>query len=36
VPSADPPRSYTQWEYFLTMGERLGGRAPADPKDLYL
>lgn len=35
VPAVDPPRSYTQWEYFFTMGERLGGsRAPR--KDLYL
>ena len=35
VPAADPPRSYTQWEYFFTMGERLdGSRAPR--KDLYL
>jgi len=35
VPATDPPRSYTQWEYFFTMGERLdGSRAPR--KDLYL
>src|SRR5262249_21928129 len=36
LPPVDPPRSYTQWEYFLSMGDRLGGRPPAHPKDLYL
>jgi Domain of unknown function (DUF4062) len=35
VPAVDPPRSYTQWEYFFTMGERLAG-LPAPRKDLYL
>jgi hypothetical protein len=35
VPAVNPPRSYTQWEYFFTLGERLNGpRAPR--KDLYL
>src|SRR5262249_1905181 len=36
VRPVDPPRSHTQWEYFFTMGERLGGPPPADPKDLFL
>ncbi len=35
VPVLDPPRSYTQWEYFFAVGERLGG-AKAPPKDLYV
>ena len=35
VPPVAPPRSYTQWEYFFTLGGRLNGsRAPR--KDLYL
>jgi hypothetical protein len=35
VPAVDPPRSYTQWEYFFALGHRLdGSRAPR--KDLYL
>jgi tetratricopeptide (TPR) repeat protein len=35
VPAVNPPRSYTQWEYFFTLGERLNGpRVPR--KDLYL
>ena len=35
VPAVDPPRSYTQWEYFLAQGERIDGtKAPA--KDLYV
>lgn len=25
VPSVTPPRSYTQWEYFFTLGKRIGG-----------
>ncbi len=35
VPAMDPPRSYTQWEYFFTLGERLDGSHSAQ-KDLYL
>jgi formylglycine-generating enzyme required for sulfatase activity len=35
VPSADPPRSYTQWEYFFATGERLNS-PKAEPKDLYV
>jgi tetratricopeptide (TPR) repeat protein len=35
VPSIDPPRSYTQWEYFFALGQRLdGSRAPR--KEIYL
>src|SRR4029077_8249680 len=34
-PAAQPRRSYTQWEYFFAMGERLdGSRQP--PKDIFL
>lgn len=35
VPARDPPRSYTQWEYYLALGERLN-RSRAEPKDLYV
>ena len=35
VPTTDPPRSYTQWEYFFATGERLKG-PKAEPKDLYV
>jgi hypothetical protein len=35
VPAVDPPRSYTQWEYFFSIGERLNiGKALS--KDLYV
>ena len=35
VPAVDPPRSYTQWEYFFALGHRLDGtRVPR--KDIYL
>ena len=35
VPTVNPPRSYTQWEYFFALGHRLdGSRAPR--KDIYL
>jgi tetratricopeptide (TPR) repeat protein len=34
-PAAQPRRSYTQWEYFFAVGERLdGSRQP--PKDIFL
>jgi Domain of unknown function (DUF4062) len=34
-PAGQPRRSYTQWEYFFAMGERLeGSRQP--PKDIFL
>ena len=34
-PAGQPRRSYTQWEYFFAMGERLNGsRQP--PKDIFL
>src|SRR5208283_3772431 len=33
-PTGQPRRSYTQWEYFFAMGERLdGSRQP--PKDIF-
>ena len=35
VPILDSPRSYTQWEYYFALGERLNGR-PAAAKDLYV
>ena len=35
VPAVSPPRSYTQWEYFFTLGDRLDG-AHMPRKDLYL
>ena len=35
VPPIDPPRSYTQWEYFFAGGERRDGRH-TPPKDLYV
>ncbi len=35
VPGRDPPRSYTQWEYFLATGERLSGGTVA-PKKLLV
>ncbi|HEX7407738.1 MAG TPA: DUF4062 domain-containing protein [Candidatus Binatia bacterium] len=35
VPAVNPPRFYTQWEYFFTLGERLDGSL-APRKDLYL
>ena len=35
VPSGNPQRSYTQWEYFFTIGERLRGSS-ATAKDLYV
>jgi hypothetical protein len=31
---ADPPRSYTQWEYFFAVGERLDGTRTA-PKGAH-
>jgi hypothetical protein len=34
APPVDPPRSYSQWEYFFASGERLDGRA--DPKKLLV
>jgi hypothetical protein len=34
-PAGQPRRSYTQWEYFFAMGERLDGSRQA-PKDIYL
>lgn len=30
-----PPRSYTQWEYYFALGERLRGN-PSGAKDLYV
>jgi hypothetical protein len=34
-PAGQPRRSYTQWEYYFAMGERLdGSRQP--PKDIFL
>lgn len=35
VPSSNPQRSYTQWEYFFAIGERLRGPTAA-AKDLYV
>jgi tetratricopeptide (TPR) repeat protein len=35
VPLVDPPRSYTQWEYFFTVGERLAS-SPVSTKDHYV
>ena len=35
VPAIDPPRSYTQWEYFFALGHRLDGSRAAR-KDVYL
>lgn len=35
VPVRVPARSYTQWEYFLAMGERLDGRSVV-AKDLFV
>jgi len=35
VPTASPARSYTQWEYFFALGERLDGTRTA-AKDLYV
>ncbi len=35
VPAVDPPRSYTQWEYFFALGCRLDGSRVAR-KDIYL
>ncbi len=35
VPAVDPPRSYTQWEYFFALGHRLDGSRVAR-KDIYL
>jgi tetratricopeptide (TPR) repeat protein len=35
VPAVSPPRSYTQWEYFFTVGERIDGSG-APRKDLYV
>lgn len=29
VPKVEPPRSYTQWEYFFATGERLNGKRAA-------
>ncbi len=33
--SAPPRRSYTQWEYYLALGERVNGPS-APPKEMYL
>src|SRR6516162_10115145 len=35
VPIVDPPRSYTQWEYFFALGHRLDGSG-VPRKDIYL
>jgi tetratricopeptide (TPR) repeat protein len=35
VPAVDPPRSYTQWEYFFALGHRLDGSC-VPRKDIYL
>ena len=35
VPATEPPRSYTQWEYYFALGERLNGK-PAQPIDRYV
>ncbi len=35
IPVGKPPRSYTQWEYYFAIGERLRGPA-VTPKDLYV
>ncbi len=35
VPAVDPPRSYTQWEYFFALGHRLDGSRVAR-KDIYV
>jgi hypothetical protein len=35
VPPIDPPRSYTQWEYGLALGQRLDGTC-VQRKDVYL
>ncbi len=35
IPPGKPPRSYTQWEYFFAIGERLRGPNVA-PKDLLV
>lgn len=35
VPASNTPRSYTQWEYYFALGERLR-RTPATAKDLYV
>jgi Domain of unknown function (DUF4062) len=34
-PAGQPRRSYTQWEYYFAMGERLDGSRQA-PKDIFL
>jgi hypothetical protein len=37
VPAIDPPRSYTQWEYFFALDNRLDGtRVPRKDNYLYL
>ncbi|MGZ8908018.1 MAG: DUF4062 domain-containing protein, partial [Methylobacter sp.] len=35
VPEADPPRSYTEWEYYFALGERLNG-TQASPKERFV
>ncbi len=35
VPVTEPPRSYTQWEYYFALGERLNGQ-PAQAIDRYV
>jgi tetratricopeptide (TPR) repeat protein len=35
IPAGKPQRSYTQWEYFFAIGERLRG-AGVTPKDLFV
>jgi tetratricopeptide (TPR) repeat protein len=35
VPKTDPPRSYTQWEYYFALGERLNG-TQAPPKERFV
>ena len=35
VPATEPPRSYTQWEYYFALGERLNGKQ-AEQKDRYV
>jgi tetratricopeptide (TPR) repeat protein len=36
VPETDPPRSYTQWEYYFALGERLNGtQAPQKERFVY-
>jgi formylglycine-generating enzyme required for sulfatase activity len=35
IPGVEPPRSYTQWEYYFARGERLVGPL-VEPKRLYV